>query len=64
MNLVLNEFCTSVEVVYNIVIEFFFYNFLQLKELYVTCNGLTCLISNAILHIITFVFILNIFCSL
>lgn len=37
MNLVLNEFCTSVEV-YNIVIEFFFFNFLQLKELYVTCN--------------------------
>lgn len=38
MNLVLNEFCTPVEVVYNIVIEFFFHNFLQLKELYVTCN--------------------------
>lgn len=38
MNLVLNEFCTSVEVVYNIVIEFFFFYFLQLKELYVTCN--------------------------
>lgn len=38
MNLVLNEFCTSVEVVYNIVIEFFFFNFLQLKELYVMCN--------------------------
>lgn len=38
MNLVLNEFCTSDEVVYNIVIEFFFHNFLQLKELYVTCN--------------------------
>lgn len=38
MNLVLNEFCTSVEVVYNIVIESFFFNFLQLKELYVTGN--------------------------